>query len=135
MLELGGINGAMLERLVANLPKAYVGHGLNLPGFALAPIARSGLGFYSFLYRYMYGGDGAPARIATMEHLRQDFPALIESAGVRPSSGMLSFLAGELPRNASQHGPYQGYYSTALRDLVAARDASVIQVHGYAFDG
>lgn len=133
MLELGSAS-AILAPLLASLPRSYGSGGLNLPGFALAPIAGSGLGFYSYLYRYLYDGDGPPAWIATMERMRQDLLSLLEQAGEMPSPAMRAFVAEEAPRNASGHAPHQSYYSPALRDLVAERDAPVIRAHGYGFD-
>jgi hypothetical protein len=132
MLELG--NGSpLLKPIVAALPGAYGGNGINLPGFALASIEGSKLGFYSFLYRYMYAGE-PPAAIGQMERLREDFPLLLANAGFTPSAAMSAFIANQAPLNVSEHRPYQSYYGAALRDLVAERDAAVIGAHGYTFD-
>jgi hypothetical protein len=132
MLELGN-GSALLNPIAAALPGAYGGNGINLPGFALAPIEGSKLGFYSFLYRYMYAGE-PPTAIARMERLREDFPTLLARAGFTPSPAMNAFIAQEAPLNVSQHAPYQSYYGAALRDLVAERDAELIRAHGYTFD-
>jgi hypothetical protein len=132
MVELGNAS-PLLKPLQEALPPAYGTNGLNLPGFALAPIAQTGLGFYSFLYHYLYDGEGAPAHIATMERMREDLPALLENTGYMLPADMRAFIAREAPRNTSQHAPYQSYYGAALRDLVAERDADVIRLHGYKF--
>lgn len=132
MLELGS-GSPLLNPIAAALPKAYGGQGINLPDFALAPIANTGLGFFSYLNRYMY--DGSPAaRLVKMERMRDDLPGLLESAGYLPSLEMRAFIRDEAPQNTSRHAPYQTYYSAALRDLVAERDAEVIRTHGYSFD-
>ena len=61
LVRLG--DSELLDDVLAQLPAAYTNHGLNLPAFALAPIRGSGLGFYSYLYDYMYGGaDGRRQR-------------------------------------------------------------------------
>ena len=57
MVDLG-TSGSHLDAVVAALPQSYGRRGLNLPGPELAAIRDSGLGFYAFLYRYIYGGGG-----------------------------------------------------------------------------
>lgn len=132
MLELGS-GGAKLAPLLAELAGSYGTRGLNLPNFALAPIANSGRGFYSFLYRYLYDGGAAP-RIGRMEQIREALPVLLEGAGEAIAPEMRDFIAHEAPRNASKHGDYRSYYGAALRDLVAEKDSEVIAAHFYAFD-
>ncbi|HEX2590893.1 MAG TPA: hypothetical protein VHL34_05335 [Rhizomicrobium sp.] len=132
MLELGS-GSPLLGPIAASLPQRYGGNGINLPGFALTPIAKSGLGFFSYLNRYMYAGVPA-VRVAKMERLRSDFTGLLESTGFVVSDAMRAFIQNEAPQNISQHAPYQTYYSAGLRDLVAERDAEVIRMHGYTFE-
>lgn len=132
MLALGG-QSRHLDRLLQDLPKAYGNHGINLPGFALAPIRATGLGFYSYLYRYMFGEDDATQRIGRMERLRQELPRLLESAGQVVSREMREFIDQAAPRNATPHAHYAGYYDEESRDLVAERDAPVIARHGFRF--
>ncbi len=132
MLELGS-GGEKLDPLIAALPAGYGGHGLNLPGFALAPIRNSGLGFYSFLQQHIYGGPGAAARLAPMEDMRERLPELMVQAGYAPPETLRRFLNEQPARNTSQHAPYATYYSPALRDLVAERDRALIEANGYSF--
>jgi hypothetical protein len=120
-----------LERLIDALPSAYTNHGLNLPGFALRPIRGSGVGFYTFLYRYLYG-DG-PALLGRMEALRTDLLSLLAQAGQPVSDAMRADILSEAPVNASYHAHYTTYYSEALRREVAERDAQVIARHDYRF--
>ncbi len=132
MLDLGA-GSIRLDLVLHSLPSAYSNRGINLPAFALAPIRDTRLGFYTYLYRYLYGGVGDPVRIGRMETLRDELPALLEDAGQPTSEEMQGFIAAEAPRNASQHDVYARYYNDALRELVAARDAEVIERHGYVF--
>jgi hypothetical protein len=131
MLDLG-TSGARLETLVAALPPGYGGRGLNLPGPALAPIAGTGLGFYSFLYRHMYNGAGR-AFFVRMEHLRDELLKMLTGAGQSVTGPMREWVAAAPARNVSSHGRYVDYYGTELRDLVAERDAGLIAAHGYKF--
>jgi len=131
MLDLGA-SGARLDALIAALPAAYTNRGLNLPGAALAPIRNSGLGFYSYLYRYMYDGPGI-LHMGRMEHLREEFPKLLVAVGQPVSGPLRAYLTQAPASNTSEHAAYTKYYSDALRDLVAARDADLIARFAYRF--
>lgn len=132
MLDLGR-DDALLSRLVAALPREYGSQGLNLPGFALAPIRGSNLGFYSFLYRYMYAGCASPPHIGRMESLPGALLDLFDATGQVASPALRDHLQGARPANTSRHGDYASYYDPGLRDRIAAQDALVIGRHGYAF--
>lgn len=134
LLELGN-DAARLDRLLQLLPDHYgaAGFGLNLPRFALAPIRGSGLGFYSFLFRYMYTTPGVEPVIGRCESLRTDFLGFLERVGAPISAELRDFVLNASPRNASQHGDWRDYYDRELADLVRARDASVIEQFGYSF--
>jgi hypothetical protein len=131
-----GDDQARLDRLLGLLPDRYsdAGFGLNLPAFALAPIRASGMGFYSFLFRYMYTGGAGEPWIGRCETLRADFRRFLESAGLPVGAELREFIDNAAPRNTSRHGDWRGYYDQELADLVAQRDASVIERFGYRFD-
>ena len=130
-----GTDSAGLDELVSALPAGYTNRGLNLPGFALSPIRGTGLGFYSYLYGYMYEGHAGTLRVGRMESLRVEFPAMLRAAGQTVSPEMEDYFREAAPRNASAHDDYRQYYNESLRDLVSRCDASVIERHGYRFDG
>jgi hypothetical protein len=134
LVELGS-DPARLDRLLGLLPDRYgdAGFGLNLPNFALAPIRGSGLGFYSFLFRYMYTGSGVEPVIGRCENLRADFLDFLERVGAPISAELRDFVVNAGPRNASQHGDWREYFDQELAELVAARDASVIERFDYRF--
>ena len=133
MLDLGQ-NDAMLSRLLDMLPQKYGSQGLNLPGFALAPIRGSGLGFYSYLYQYMYTGVTSALHVGRMEDLPQELLRLFEVTRQPVSDDLRRHLLSAPPANPSKHAPYGSYYDDVLRDRVASRDALVIGRYGYAFD-
>ncbi|HEY0943177.1 MAG TPA: hypothetical protein VGE08_24035 [Steroidobacter sp.] len=124
---------SLLDRVLAALPGAYTNQGLNLPGFALAPIRDSELGFYSFLYRYLYGPDTETAKLARMEHLRSEMPQLLESIGEPVSPGLRDYIDTAPALNTSEHAPHRQFYDDELAQLVAQRDSLVIERHGYVF--
>lgn len=133
MLDLG-IDGRLLPVLEAALPADYGSRGLNLPGHALAPIRGTGLGFYSFLYRYLYGGGTGALHLTRMEDLPRGLLDLFTVIGHPVSEALRSYLLVAPPRNPSRHAPYASYYDEALRERVARQDATVIRAHGYSFD-
>lgn len=132
MLDLG-LDDALLARVVALLPREYGNSGLNLPGHALAPIRGTSLGFYSFLYDYLYAGVAAGPHVGRMEELPQALLGLFGAAGCAVSEALRARLEEAPPLNRSVHGPYGAYYDQALRERVESQDAAVIRRHGYAF--
>jgi hypothetical protein len=132
MLQLGS-SPAYLDQLVNALPASYGNRGLNLPGFALSQIRGTGLGFYSYLYRYMFGQEDASTVIGRMESLRRDLPRMLESVGQAVSVPMREFIQGAARRNTADHGHYAEMYDDELREKVAECDAPLIARHGFRF--
>lgn len=132
MLNLGA-GSLRLDMLIRALPPDYSNQGLNLPAFALEPIRNTELGFYSYLYRYLYAGTGSPMVVGRVESLREDLSRMLEKVSQPVSAEMRTYIETEAPRNTSGHSDYRDYYSTALRELVARRDADVIERHKYRF--
>ena len=132
MLDLG-CGSPLLAEVLAGLPGSYGGSGLNLPGYALAPIRDSGLGFYGYLYRYMYGEPGPTLTVERADQLRPRLLDYLEHIGQRVSPAMRDFVLDTPARNTSSHGAYTDYYDDALRDLVAERDHELIARHGYRY--
>lgn len=131
LLSLGQ-DDALLDRVISALPAAYSNQGLNLPGFALEPIRGSALGFYSYLYRYMYGPDVDAVRLGQMEQLRAELPRMLEAVGQPMDPSLLEYIAAAPALNSSEHGAYVEYYDSASTALVAERDRLVIERHDYA---
>lgn len=132
MLRLGS-DEDLLNRVVAALPDRYLQGGLNLPGFALEPIRNTGWGFYTFLYRYMYGGGASALHLGRMESLRNDLTAMLSAVGQPISEAMRAYIQHRGPANVSPHAAYPEYYDEPLRDLVAERDREIIERHHYTF--
>ena len=124
-----------LARAVAALPSQYTGRGLNVPGPVLARIGESPrpIGFYSFLFDYLFDAQADRRLFGRMETLRDDLPHLLESVGETVSAGLRAHLANAPPTNASVHGDYRDYYGDEVRELVARYDALVIERFGYRF--
>lgn len=134
MLQLGS-ESHYLDRLLQALPDSYGKSGLNLPAHALAGIRDTGMGFYSYLYRYMFGQDGPQLRVGRMESLRDELPAMLAATGASVAVDMLDFIRHAAPINASNHRRHTEMYDPDLRELVAERDAQLITKHGFSFGG
>jgi hypothetical protein len=133
MLELGERED-LLGILAAQLPQDHGNQGLNLPGNRLAAIRGTGQGFYSFLHDYMFGDDPRPdRRIGHMESLREELPRMLAAVGEPLSSSFHADVRGMAPLNVSRHEAYADYYDAGLRELVARRDARLIDRYGYRF--
>ena len=134
LLNLGH-DDALLDRVISVLPSAYSNQGLNLPGFALEPIRGSRLGFYSYLYRYMYGPKLDTVRLGKMERLRTELPGMLEGVGQPIDAALREYIANAPALNISQHGGVAQHYATsAMMMLVADRDQLVIERHDYCYD-
>jgi len=132
MLELGAGSGR-LDAVIAAMPTSYGSSGLNLPQYALAPIRNSALGFYSYLYQYMYGEANSSLTVERAEELRPKLLEYLERVRQRVSNAMHDFILDAPARNTSAHGAYVHFYSDELRNLVAERDQLIIERHGYRF--
>jgi hypothetical protein len=132
MLSLGQAGGK-LDELLALLPGAYVAQGLNLPAFALAPIRNTELGFYSYLFRYMYAGDANGLFIGRTECLREDLLAFLERTRTAIPVPMREFIKNAPRLNTSPHAAFADYYDDATRRLVARRDGELIARFEYRF--
>lgn len=122
-----------LDAVLSRLPAQFPNRGLNLTGPCLAPLSGSGMGFYGFLYRRMYG-DAQDVSLVPMERLRTGLVEALEAIGVEVTAPMRGFIERRDRINASEHRHYGSYYDDALRALVAERDAEVIARHGYRFE-
>lgn len=132
LLDLGRASDK-LDLLLRVLPKTYGNQGLNLPGFALAPIRDSGHGLYSYLFDYMYSGDGPQATIGRVDSLRTDLLNFLDGIEGVLTAPMQDFIEHAAPRNTSSHDALRDYYDTETAALVAERDRLVIERFAFLF--
>lgn len=132
LLELGA-GSPHLGAIIAALPANYGNSGLNLPQFALAPIRNSTIGFYSFLYQYLFGEFDGKLTVERAEDLRVRLLQYLQAVGHRVTNAAHDFLMDAAARNTSEHASYADYYSDELRALVAEKDKIIVARHGYRF--
>lgn len=131
MMSLGS-GGPLLQPLLDALPVQYGNRGLNVPRAAMARIAGSGRGFYSFLFHHIYDGPGV-RYLGRMEQLRDELPKMLLGVGQPVSLLMRSYIEDAPQRNAGGGASYVDWYDDGTRALVAERDAGIIEEFGYRF--
>lgn len=114
------------------LPDTYGPAGLNLTKGCIVELKERGLGFYSFLYERLYAGAEEP-RILRVESLRYELLDTLKSWDLLPNFCAEQYLAEAPPRNVSQHDTPASYYDERLAMLVAERDRTIVDRHGYVF--
>lgn len=108
--------------------------GIGLTRDDVRSFADDSLGYYSWLFARMLGAhDAENTHVGKFENLRQDFLEIMASLDVAETDAMASALDARERRNHSQHSHYSHYYDRPLRDLVAAREARLIEHHRYRF--
>jgi hypothetical protein len=132
MLYLGE-RRELLDPLVQGMPREFGNRGLNLPGSSLEEIRGTSIGFYSFLYHYMYDGEPGDVRIGRMEELRRELIRLLEGVHQPVTEAMRRDIQLAPPRNGSRHGKFCDYYDDSMRAAVARRDAALIAEFQYRF--
>jgi hypothetical protein len=132
MLNLGA-GSVRLELLLRALPKSYGNQGLNLPATELEPIRDTRLGFYTYLYRYLYSGGDKPVIVGRLEELREELLPMLASVGQPVDADMRRFIEDEAPGGSTRDAAYTAHFAPEIRDLVAERDAEIIARHGYRF--
>jgi hypothetical protein len=130
MLRLGE-DEKLLGEVLQALPNQYTGRGLNLPNFALAPIRGATLGFFSYLFQYMFGRDLEGVRVEKSEELRSKLPSMLTEMGVAVSREAVEYLQAAPSANTSEHGDVADYYDAELNELVRRKDAVLIERFGY----
>ena len=125
-------NREHFSAIEAALPDRFVNRGINLTRECFSSLYGSGLGFYAFLYRRMFGA-GEGVTFGRMESLRTDLLAFLDFVGITPSEAMRDFILQAAPVNTSRHAAYQDYYDEPLRQLIAERDREVIARFNYEF--
>lgn len=118
-----------IDALVKVFPDHFLGCGLNLTKNCVAQIAGSGHGFYTFLYRRMYGAV-PDATILRAEELRTSLSAYL-TVRYPDEPRWRSFVAHAPDMNRSRHGDIGSYYSNDLKAMVIEFDRPVFELHSY----
>ena len=127
-----GEDVSLLSAWVDRLPSERPNRGINLSKACVAPLAKSGIGFYTFLYQRMYG-DRSNTTLLDMAALRQGLLEYLPRTGIPLSSDMEDWLRDRPAVNTSVHARYADLYDDETRALVAEKDAGIIRRHDFGF--
>ena len=131
LLRLGE-DASLLSAWVDRLPSERPGRGINLSKACVAPLAQSGMGFYTFLYRRMYG-DRSNTTLLDMATLRAGLLDYLPRAGISVSHAIQNWLHATPAVNTSTHASRAELYDDGLRAVVASKDAEIIRRHDFRF--
>ena len=124
----------LLDEVTLRLPNHFTTSGLNVPGSVMASIYGTGLGFYGFLYRWMYEDTASPPSVVKKEDLLPGLASFFQEINVRMSDEMLEFLSQQAPLNTSSHRHYASYYDDLLAEKVLMAEEAIVNKHGYRFE-
>ena len=124
------------DELIRLLPETLDGNkGVGLTRNDIRQLAGTGKGYYSWLFERMLGSEADEQTfIGRFENLQADFLDIMERLSVAETTSLKAELVQRERKNVSRHSHYSHYFDEALRELVADRDAGLIERFAYQFD-
>ncbi|MGD1913894.1 MAG: hypothetical protein ACFB2X_24560 [Rivularia sp. (in: cyanobacteria)] len=106
--------------------------GINVTRDDLEKIRNTGEGFYTFLFKHIYGIENN-VHFPRMETLRQDLINFLQKLGIEMNQSKQELIQNTARENVSNHKNYLSYYTPELENLVREKDALVINKFDYQF--
>jgi hypothetical protein len=125
----------LLNMVVRQLPTEFTGVGLNVPSGVLQTIGGSGLGFYSFLYDWMYKGTATAPTVIKKEAMLAGLESFFARSDIRMTDEMRAYLFEQAHQNTSSHKHYTTYYDDRIAEMVLNADNATVSAHQYNFEG
>lgn len=127
--------GNYRNALESVLPESLIGNrGVGLTKSCIRNFVDDDTGYCTWMFERMFGTDYERARIGRYEYLQEDLVGILEEIDV-PETANVARAMSRAPRlNMSRHSHYSHYYSNELANLVATKDARIIEKFGYSFD-
>lgn len=124
------------NELIALLPDSLDGNrGVGLTKDSIRELSSGNDGYYSWQFARMLGREpDDQTLIGRFENLQDDFLAIMQQLDVGETAALRESLQQQERKNASRHSHYSHYYDDELRDLVAEKDASLIERFEYQFE-
>lgn len=124
---------ALLNMVIRQLPTQFTGTGLNVPSGALQAIGGSGLGFYGFLYDWMYQGTANEPTVVKKEFMLAGLESFFAEFDISMTDEMRTYIFEHAHQNTSSHKHYTSYYNDRIAEMVLIADNTIVTKHGYAF--
>jgi hypothetical protein len=125
------------DALIDILPDTLEGNaGVGLTRDCIRSMSSSPeLGYYSWQFRRMHGDLDNPAlRIGRFENLRQEFLSIMQTLKVEQTDAMQAEFESSPRLNTSRHSHYSKYLDDELRELIAQKEAALIERYDYRFE-
>ena len=123
---------ALLNKVTALLPEQFTDAGLNIPASVFRAIHGTGLGFYGFLYDWMYEGTTSKPSVVKKEFMLGGLESFFQKINVSMTSEMRAHLSEQAHQNKSSHDHYKAYYDDRIAEMVVIADSAIILKHGYS---
>lgn len=124
------------KALIDILPDTLEGNrGPGLTKASIKDLEASGKGYYSWLFERMHGDLHNPnLYIGRFENLQGDFINIMKELSVPETPQMEASFAKVGHLNSSRHSHYSNYYDEDLKNLVAEKDALIVDLYDYSFE-
>lgn len=124
------------KALIDMLPDTLEGNaGVGLTKDSIRNMASPELGYYSWQFQRMHGDlDNANLHIGRFENLQQEFISIMQTLDVEQADAMQAKFDNTPRHNTSRHSHYSRYIDDELRELIAQKEASLIERYGYEFE-
>lgn len=122
--------------LAEMLPESLDGNqGVGLTRDCIHRFNDDDSGYYSWQFKRMYGDlDSKTTYIGRFENLQEEFISIMDQISVEETDAIRKKFKGLARFNKSSHSHYSRYYDDELRDLVAQKEALLIDKYGYEFE-
>jgi hypothetical protein len=109
-------------------------NGVGLTKESIRELEGSQDGYYSWQFKRMHGELDDKLHIGRFENLQEDFLSIMRNLTVPEADAMQSSFE-KMPRlNSSSHSHYSKYLDSELKDLIAEKDAWLINQFDYGFE-
>ena len=122
--------------LVEILPETLDGNqGVGLTKDDIRHFNDDDNGYYSWQFKRMHGNlESKNTYIGRFENLQDEFLSIMDKLCVEETDSIREKFKGAAHLNKSSHSHYSRYYDDELRDLVAHKEALLIDKYGYEFE-
>jgi tetratricopeptide (TPR) repeat protein len=122
--------------LTEKLPESLDGNqGVGLNKDCIRRFNNDDCGYYSWQFKRMHGDlDSKATYIGRFENLQDDFLSIMDQLSVEETEAIREKFKGSARLNESSHSHYSRYYDDELRDLIAQKEALLIDKYGYEFE-
>jgi Flp pilus assembly protein TadD len=134
--SLGPDSRRLRAELEQRLPESLDNNrGVGLTKTDIRSFQEVDLGYYSWLFGRMFGDrNEGQVIIGKFENLEDEFLRIADQLGIAHHDELCSELNRRERRNVSLRSHYSHYYDAALRDLVASKEAALIEDFGYRYE-